>query len=328
MTSRRSRTRTSPGRVASDRPDVQASSIRQGRWRDRIASSVAEPFGHGDPPLANTLDHPGDPGLFGPASVTWRVMGRTTTFIGGIRGLLVQSLHPEVVAGVHDHSRYRQDPLGRLSRTAHYVTATAFGAMPEVDQAVAFVRRRHQSVAGTSHRGRPYDADRPDLAAWVHNALTASFLAAHQAYSRHPLTPGDADRFVTEQRRLGHLLDADPLPGTAAGLASWLRDHPDVGRSPGMAEAVDFLQDPPLDRVQTAGYRVLFRAAVATLPSRFHEVLGLASARFDPSLGRAADRVLGWAMGDSPAWQAALQRVGAAQDVGDFRRPGPARRGG
>ncbi len=291
--------------------------------RDRIAASVAEPFGHGDPPLVHTLDHPGDPGLFGPSSVTWRVMGRTTTFIGGIRGLLVQALHPEVVAGVHEHSRYREDPLGRLSRTAHYVTATAFGSMPEVEQAVSFVRRRHRGVSGTSHRGRPYDADRPDLAAWVHNALTASFLTTHLAYSRHPLDAAEADRFVGEQRRLGALLDADPLPGTAAGLDAWLVDHPAVGRSPGMDEAVAFLRDPPLNRAQTAGYRVLFRAAVATLPERFREVLGVSSGRLDRALGAGSDRVLGWAMGDSPAWRAALQRTGAAQDVGDFRRPGP-----
>ncbi|MBY5161770.1 oxygenase MpaB family protein [Salsipaludibacter albus] len=295
------------------------------RVRDRIAGAVAEPFGHGDPPLVHTLDHRGDPGLFGPGSVTWRVMGRTTTFIGGIRGLLIQALHPEVVAGVDQHSRYREDPLGRLSRTAHYVTATAFGSMPEAEEAIAFVRRRHRGVEGISHRGRSYDADRPDLAAWVHNALAASFLATHRAYSRHVLTTAEADQFVTEQRRLGALLDADPLPGTAAGLDAWLAEHPAVGPSPGMEEAVAFLRDPPLGRAQTAGYRVLFRAAVATLPDRFCDVLGLSRHRVDHALGAGSDRLLGWAMGDSPAWRAALERTGAAQDVGNFRRAGPAR---
>lgn len=318
-------TRTRPNRPPSGRRGDRHPS-RRDAVRDRIAAAVAEPFGHAEPPLRDTFDHLGDPGLFGPGSVTWRVMGRTTTFIGGIRGLLVQALHPEVVAGVHEHSRYREDPLGRLSRTAQYVTATAFGSMPEVQQAVAFVRGRHRGVEGHSHRGRPYAADRPDLAAWVHNALTASFLSAHRAYSRHHLATEEADAFVAEQRRLGRLLDADPLPDTAAGLDTWLVDHPAVGRSPGMVEAVDFLRDPPLGRAQSAGYRVLFRAAVGTLPERFREVLGLSSHRLDRPLGSGADRLLGWAMGDSPAWQAALQRSGAALDVGNFRRPGPSAR--
>lgn len=288
--------------------------------RDRLAAAAAEPFGHAEPPLTHTMDYPGDPGLFGPASVTWQVMGRATTFIGGIRGLLVQACHPEVVAGVQHHSRYREDPLGRLSRTAAYVTATAFGAMPEVDEAVAIVRGRHRPVVGTSHRDRPYDAGAPGLAAWVHNALTDSFLATHQAYSGVPLDPADADRFVDEQRRLGALLDADPLPDTAPGLGTWLTDHPDVGTSPGLREAVAFLADPPLSPGQRAGYRVLFAAAVATLPPRLRDVLGLSDSALGTAAGHAASRVLRWGLGDSPAWQAALLRTGCVQDVGDFRR--------
>lgn len=299
------------------------------RIRRRLAAAAAEPFGHGSPPLVDTLDHLGDPGLFGPGSTTWEVMGRATTFIGGIRGLLVQACHPEVVAGVHDHSRYRDDPLGRLSRTAFYVTATAFGAMPEVDEAVSFVRGRHGPVQGTSHRGRPYDAASPPLAAWVHNALTDSFLAAHVAYSPHDLGPGGPDRFVAEQVRLGALLDADPLPDTASGLSAWLADHPDVAPSPGMVEAVAFLRDPPLSRGQRAGYRVMFSAAAATLPDRLRDVLGLSDgpmAQVERRLvgrpaGHVASRLLAWGLGDSPAWQVALLRTGAAQDVGDFRRP-------
>lgn len=289
--------------------------------RTRVASAAAEPFGHSDPPLVDTLDHPGDPGLFGPGSVTWQVMGRATTFIGGIRGLLVQACHPEVVAGVHDHSRYRDDPLGRLSRTAFYVTATAFGAMPEVEQAVQLVRGRHRPVVGESHRGRRYDAGDPGLAAWVHNALTDSFLATHMAYSPHDLGPGGPDRFVDEQRALGALLDADPLPDTSAGLSSWLADHPDVAPSPGMAEAVAFLRNPPLSPGQRAGYRVLFAAAVATLPARLREVLDLADPVMGAPAGHVSSRLLSWGLGDSPAWQVALLRTGAAQDVGDFRRP-------
>ncbi len=288
--------------------------------RGRLAAAAAEPFGHSDPPLLHTLDHPGDPGLFGPASVTWQVMGRATTFIGGIRGLLVQACHPEVVAGVHEHSRYRDDPLGRLSRTATYVTATAFGSMPEVEEAVAFVRGRHRPVVGTSHRGQHYDAGDPELAAWVHNALTASFLATHVAYSPHDLGSDGPDRFVAEQRSLGALLDADPMPDTAAGLHAWLADHPDVGPSPGMVEAVEFLRRPPLSPGQRAGYRVLFAGAVATLPPRLREVLGLSRMRLGGVAGDLASRLLTWGLGDSPAWQVALARTGASPDVGDFRR--------
>ncbi|MED6328609.1 MAG: oxygenase MpaB family protein, partial [Actinomycetota bacterium] len=89
-------------------------------WRQRVTEAAEGLFSHAPEPLASTFDHPGDPGLFGPGSVTWRVMCDCSTFVGGVRALLVQAAHPEVAAGVGDHSSYRSDPLGRLSRTAAY----------------------------------------------------------------------------------------------------------------------------------------------------------------------------------------------------------------
>src|SRR5262245_34256392 len=103
------------------------------RTRRHIAASATAPFGHAPYPLAHSLDYGGDAGLLGPGSVSWLVIGDVATFVGGIRALLLQSAHPEVVAGVGDHSRYREDPLGRLSRTSSYVTATTYGALPEVE---------------------------------------------------------------------------------------------------------------------------------------------------------------------------------------------------
>jgi uncharacterized protein (DUF2236 family) len=169
-------------------------------------------FSHGPTPLANTLDFAGDPGLLGPDSVSWRVLGDASVFTGGIRALVVQSAHPEVVAGVEDHSAYHSDPLGRLSRTSVYVTETTYGAMPEVEAAIEVVRRAHRPVTGTSERNLPYSAGRPEMAAWVHNVLTDSFLAAYQAFGPERLSVADADRFVAEQTLIGKLFGADPFP--------------------------------------------------------------------------------------------------------------------
>jgi uncharacterized protein (DUF2236 family) len=119
--------------------------------------------------------------------------------------------------------------------------AGAYGAMPEVEAAVGAVRRAHVRVRGTSHRGIPYTAGDPALAAWVHNSLTDPFLVA--------ISTEEADRFVTEQARIGRLLGADPLPETAADLARWVAEHPAMAPSPGMAEAVRFLRRPPLGTI-------------------------------------------------------------------------------
>jgi uncharacterized protein (DUF2236 family) len=298
-----------------------------GPIRDRAAAGTASLFSHGAHPLARTLDYPGDPGLFGPGSMTWPVAGDTAVFVGGIRALLMQAAHPEVAAGVAQHSRYRQDPLGRLTRTAAYVTATAFGAMPEVSRAVAIVRRRHRPVAGHSDRGLPYDASDPALSAWVHNTLTDSFLTAYRVYGARPCSPADADRYVHEQTQVGELLGASPLPDTAAALSAWVASHPHLAPSPASAQAITFLRHPPLPPAIRAAYHVLLRAAIATLPSRIQQITGLPSRPGDRTAGRAAVTALRWALGSSPDWQLALARTGSTPPPqARFRQPLPTTR--
>lgn len=291
--------------------------------RTRVVSSATAPFRHAPYPLARSLEHRGDPGLFGPESVSWRVIGDAASFVGGVRALLIQAAHPEVVAGVGDHSRYREDPLGRLSRTSAYVTATTYGAMPEVEQAVAQVRRIHRVVFGVSSRGIEYDADDPGFSAWVHNALTDSFLVANQKFGADRLTHDEEDRFVLEQTRVGALLGADPMPTTAAVLSRWIERHPDLRPSPEMTDAVDFLTDPPLEPGLKLGYKLLMEAAVATLPGRLRDILGLTKTPGAVGMGRGVVSGLRWALGSSPSWHLALVRVGAAVPVGRFKQALP-----
>lgn len=286
--------------------------------RARVVRSATSPFAHAPYPLAHTLRYEGDPGLAGPGSVSWGVIGDIAALVGGIRGLLIQAAHPEAVAGVGDHSRYRDDPLGRLSRTSAYVTATTFGAMPEVEQAVDQVRRIHRVVKGTSSRGVPYSADDPPFSAWVHNALTDSFLVAHQTYGGIKLDPSEADRFVFEQTRVGSLLGSDPMPKTSSELAFWIENHPGVEPSPEMRDAMDFLTNPPLDPAIKLGYRILLEAAVATIPKRLRSILGLTAGRAAVPVGKTAVAGLRWALGYSPSWRVALTRCGEPLPEGLF----------
>lgn len=289
--------------------------------RQRVITSATSPFSHAPYPLASTLDYPGDPGLLGPNSVSWTVIGDVAAFVGGIRGLLVQAAHPEVVAGVGDHSRYQEDPLGRLSRTSAYVTATTYGAMSEVEAAVQRVRRIHRFVSGVSSRGIPYDATEPGFSAWVHNALTDSFITSHLTYGGVELTAGEADRFVEEQTRVGALLGAGPMPVTRRELTSWIEDHPDIGPSPEMEEAVSFLTDPPLDPTIKLGYKILRDAALVTMPDRLLDILGLQRPVGGLVLGRLAVSGLRWALGYSPSWQLALRRTNSQIPRGLFKQP-------
>ena len=291
--------------------------------QDRIVASTVGLFSHGPRPLERTLDHPGDPGLLGPESVSWRVIGDASAFVAGIRALVVQTAHPEVVAGVEDHSRYRSDPLGRLSRTSRFVTETTYGAMPEVDAAVAAVRRAHRPVQGRSERDRPYRASAPELAAWVHNVLTDSFLVSYQQYGPERLSAADADRFVAEQARVGSLLGASPLPDNAGDLHNWIVQHPALDSSAALRASIAFLRSPPLPLVVRPAYRLLHDAALATVPARIADIVDAHPTVGATTRGAASVRFLRWALGSSPSWHLALVRVGADVPARTFRQPLP-----
>jgi uncharacterized protein (DUF2236 family) len=294
------------------------------RMRNQVVSTTSSLFSHGPRPLRQTLDHRGDPGLLGPDSVSWRVVGDVAAFVGGIRALLIQTVHPEVVAGVEQHSRYRTDPLGRLTRTSFFVTSTTYGALPEVEEAVAMVRGAHRRVRGRSERGLEYDASDPALAAWVHNVLTDSFLTAYQHFGRKPLSTEEADGFVREQGRIGALLDASPLPETAAALSTWVGSHPALAASQSQARVVEFLRSPPVPVGPRLGYQLLLEAALRTIPPRLLAMTGLGVSALRARIGAAAVTALRWALGSSPSWHVALVRAGAPVPRGLFRQPLPA----
>ena len=285
-------------------------------WKARLTETTVGLFSHAPDPLEETFQYPDDPGLFGPESITWKIMGDVSSFIGGIRALLIQAAHPEVAAGVANHSTYRDDPLGRLSRTASYVTATAFGAMPEVEKSIKMVSSAHRPVVGTSSRGEKYSAGNPEMAAWVHNALIDSFLVSYQNFGPFLLKNEEADSYVYEQTNLGNLMKAFPLPEKAASLSCWLSENPKVGSSKEGAEAVSFLKKPPLPFFTRIAYKILFNAAVVTMPIELREAIGVNPKKGSKTAGNFLTKVLRYALGSSPAWAAALDRSGTKRPNG------------
>lgn len=165
--------------------------------------------------------------LFGPTSVTWRVHGDVTAMlVGGISGLLLQMLHPAVLAGVWDHSRFRDDMHGRLRRTARFIALTTYGGRDEAVAAAARVRAIHDRVTGRLSDGRAYGANDPALLAWVHVTEATSFLAAWRRYAEPGMTPVDQDRYFAEMACVAELLGANPIPRSrveAAALIATMR---------------------------------------------------------------------------------------------------------
>jgi uncharacterized protein (DUF2236 family) len=171
------------------------------------------------------LENPkGDPGLFGPDSVSWQVHGDfSSMLIGGISALLMQALHPLALAGVWDHSNFRQDMLGRLRRTGQFISGTTFGSRQDAEWLIDKVRTIHLRIVGTAPDGRPYAASDPDLLTWVHVAEVSSFLAAHLRYRNPQLSAADQDRYYAEIALIAERLGAREVPRSRREVADYLQ---------------------------------------------------------------------------------------------------------
>jgi uncharacterized protein (DUF2236 family) len=272
----------------------------------------------GMPPWLEQVADGDDAGLFSPTDAPWVVHGDLATLIGGIRALLVQALHPGSLAGVSQHSRYEQDPLGRLAGTTKWLTITTFGSCSAIEAEASRVNRMHARVQGeyTDNSGQvqAYRAADQDLLLWVHVAFTDSFLATHQMYGSKPI-PGGADSYVRLWAKSVAPLGLDEVPLSSTELevliAGLIEDHT-LSVTPMTKKVIRFIQKPPLSRTARAVYLLLFQAALVTLPPSMQALVGLKSwpKWIVVPMTRALLRTMRLAIGShSPLEDAALSRL-------------------
>jgi uncharacterized protein (DUF2236 family) len=233
-----------------------------GQIRERVVGPDA------DVRRAELLDTD-EPGWFDDDAPIRRVHADASMFIGGMRALLFQSLHPLAMAGVAQHSDYRADPWGRLQRTADFLAATTFGPASQAQRAVDIVHRVHKRVVGTASDGRPYAANDPHLLHWVHIAELDSFLAAHDRYGAQPLVGAERDQFVAESAVVARALGVEHPPTTEDELRQHLRTfRPELRGTREARDAARYLiVQPPLPLAGRAPYGLICASAVALMPA-------------------------------------------------------------
>ncbi|MDI9240141.1 oxygenase MpaB family protein [Lysobacter sp. LF1] len=213
-------------------------------------------------------DHPaGDPGLFGPDSITWRVHSDFPGMLsGGLCALMLQTLHPLALAGVWDHSNFRTDLIGRLRRTTNFVAGTTYASRSEAHRLIAHVADIHQQVHGTLPDGRSYRADDPQLLTWVHVTESFGFLEGFRRYSPLALPPGAADRYYDEARRVAEALGARDVPASEAQVQAYFeRIQPQLRFDGRSREVLDVLARIELPVPARGITRDLFLGAGAAL---------------------------------------------------------------
>jgi uncharacterized protein (DUF2236 family) len=316
-------------------PDGVPGLRQQVQARTGIFTSALDPAGT-----------PGDPGLFGPGSATWEVVGQPCQALAGLRAALLQALSAPIPTATDATGTFARDFAGRVSRTGAFVQQQNLGSMQEVHRSARRVRAMHRTVVGTAPDGLAYDAGDPHQQAWVSMTLTDSMLVMAERYG-HGLRGRRADEFVREQSTHGALLDprvdldatfADPerraalqagelalpliaegeLPTTVAELralmSGWTSELFATARTRLLLDAAVQLGELP--PAQRAAIRPFVLAVLATVPDEWHELLAPGERRVEEHLAAQAIQtpmaLLRLLVGRSPAVDVAQRRVAQA----------------
>jgi uncharacterized protein (DUF2236 family) len=243
---------------------------------------------------------------FSESDVIWQVHADTAMFIGGIRALLLQSLHPVAMQGVHEHSAYQGDPWGRLQNTSRYLALTTYGTVEDAERSIRIVRAIHRRVSGTTPDGTPYRADDPHLLGWVHVVEVDSIITTFQAFGSRRLSAAEVDAYVAQSGRVAERLGVIDAPQTWAENQALLAAYrPELRTTPAARDVARMLlRHPPLSGMSKLGYGVLAAGAVSTLPPWVRSTLLLPTLPATDRLvirplARSAMVTLRWAMGDT-----------------------------
>jgi len=211
-----------------------------------------------------------DHALFDRCSVAWRVHGDVgTMMVGGIASLLLQMLHPAVLAGVWDHSNFRRDMEGRLRRTARFIATTTYGERAVAEALMKRVQAIHEQVTGVLPDGTPYHANDPALLSWVHITETNSFLDSWMRYSEPFMPLISQDRYFEEMAQIGETLGANPVPRSRGQALTMMEATREQLRSDERTREVARLIVGPASSLALANLprHIANRAAIDLLPA-------------------------------------------------------------
>ncbi|MCB9588020.1 MAG: DUF2236 domain-containing protein [Polyangiaceae bacterium] len=264
----------------------------------------------------------GDPGLIGPGSISWEIHGDLASLlIGGPAAILMEVLHPSVMAGVFTQSSYRTDPFRRARNTLGYVLRTTFCSTRAATRVIEQVKGVHARIKGTRADGVEYHALDPELIGWVHTAIPWAVMRAFETYNR-PLSRAEKDRYLREQAPIGRMGGADYVPESVSELEDYLLQmRPKLAMTQQFQEFLDFLSGQTDDFPQSARERrerwVGVHASMALLPEWAQRLTGtyqskaLREGLLFPA-DRLKARLVRWSYPELPCKTMALERARAA----------------
>lgn len=293
---------------------------RRERFRLQILDQIEATAGRHDEP-AIYGGEPGDPGLAGgPSSVSWEIHGDLASVAAaGTGAILMELLHPSVMAGVFAHSSYRTDTLRRARNTLGYVLRTTFGSTPAATRVIESVKRVHSRIDGVRPDGVRYRALDPELIAWVHTSIPWAVMTAYDRYAR-PLSLDEKNRYLREQAMIGRMGGADSVPESVAELEEYVEKmRPQLRFDEQTQSFLDFLagrgEELPGGRLERLDRWSSIHASMDLMPAWSRQLTGTDTPEIVRRLwlrphARLRAKLVRWARAELPCKRIALERAG------------------
>ena len=277
-----------------------------------------------------TYTSPNDPGredggLFGPESVTWRIMSSRIMWVAVVRALYLQALHPRVIRGTLQNAATITDPVdawARLRRTRGFIETRTFGTTAEAERAGRRVRKIHESLTGSDPDGSVYRVDEPELLLWVHCGEVAS-CADIARRAGLPFSAADLDAFVDEQRTSAELIGVDrgAAPASMAELEAYYKEiRPGLYACDEAKEALRLTIHPPVpdgNRALKLGLPPVSALAFSTLPGWARRMYGRPSGSLSDMAATAGIRAARLAFRQERLFLGAMRAIQRAESAGD-----------
>jgi uncharacterized protein (DUF2236 family) len=266
-----------------------------------------------------------DEGLFGPGSVTWRVMNSRIMWVAIVRALYLQALHPRVIRGTLQNAATITQPVdawARLRRTRKFIETRTFGTLAEAERAADRVRKIHESLTGTDPDGTRYRVDEPELLLWVHCGEVDSCVDIARR-GRLPFSAADLDAFVAEQRTSAELIGAGhaAAPASVAELDAYYEEiRPRLYACDEARQALRLTLHPPVpegNRVLKLGLPPVSALAFSTLPGWARQMYGRPSGPLSDMAATAGIRAVRVAFANQRLFLGAMRAIHRAEFAGD-----------
>ena len=225
---------------------------------------------------------------------------RAVGLLYGQRALMIGALNPLTFIGTIENTAGRLRPFRRLAHTGKVFEQVMFGTRAQADEALDFVHRLHERVAGTlpedagAHRaGTAYSAFDPELMLWTLAVIADSGPYFYELFARR-LSAEEHERLWQDYVRFGELfgMPRDVAPPTHREFRAWWEAKiageemhlTEEARRIGYATAFEI----PLPTAHQPAKRVHDLIMLGSLPPRVRELYGLEWGRSQELAFRAA----------------------------------------